>query len=280
MNDVAVLIATRNRVDLLAERALPSVMRQTQRPAVVVVVNDGAKLDRIDRDRLHGIRAGAGVEVVVLPNSRAPGAGGAWNTGIDWLLGHGTGGFVAILDDDDDWDPVHISANLSASEDADIRVSGLRMCMGGKLVPRGLIKCLEPRAFLVGNPGWQGSNTFVTLDLLLRVGGFREGLQSLNDRDLAFRLLSDPSATWSVIPQWTATWHADTPGNLSEPRSDQKLDGLRGFWALYGRAMSAAEARMFFDRALGLFGIEEASISGPPAAPGPPLGFAGGAGDA
>lgn len=280
MNNVAVLIATNDRVELLTERSLPSVMRQTHRPPVVVVVNDGPHLARDDRARLRASAAGTGVELVVLPNARSPGAGGAWNSGLEWLSEQGAGGFVAILDDDDDWDPEHIEANLSASLDADITVSGLRMRLHGRVMERPLIENLDPRSFLVGNPGWQGSNTFVTLDLLLRVGGFREGLQSLNDRDLAFRLLSAPAARWRLVPRWTATWHADTPGNLSEPRSRQKLEGLRSFWALYGREMRSAEAHLFFDRARRLFGIAAEAILGPPAASCPSLGFTEGSRDA
>jgi glycosyltransferase involved in cell wall biosynthesis len=280
MSNVAVLIATNDRMELLTERSLPSVMQQTHTPPVVVVVNDGPRLTRNDRIRLCSIGASTGVEVVVMPNARTPGAGGAWNTGLEWLSGRRTGGFVAILDDDDAWDPEHIEANLSASRDADITVSGLRMHLHGRVMDRPLIEHLEPRSFLVGNPGWQGSNTFVTLDLLLRVGGFREGLQSVNDRDLAFRLLSHPAARWRLVPRWTATWHADTPGNLSKPRSPQKLQGLRAFWALYGREMSSTEARIFFDRALRLFGFEEGGISGSPVASCPPLGFPGGSPDA
>lgn len=272
MSDVSVLIATRNRTELLVHRSLPSVMRQTHRPAVVVVVNDGPRIGRSERSRIHALARQSGVDVVVVPNIRTRGAGGAWNTGLEWLWHHGADGFVAILDDDDTWDPAHLEANISSSHDADISVSGLRMCYGGHVVERPLIDRLEARRFLTGNPGWQGSNTFVTLDLLMRVGGFREGLASLNDRDLAFRLLSHPMARWRLVPRWTATWHADTPGNLSTPRSIQKLEGLRSFWALYGSQMAPEEKRRFFRRARRVFGIAEQDIVSPDAQR-PVLGF-------
>lgn len=275
MTDVAVLIATKDRTSLLAERALPSVVQQTRAPSVVVLVNDGSAVSRAARSHLRALGAGAGVDIVLVPNGRTPGAGGAWNTGLEYLYGQGARGFVAILDDDDAWDPEHVEANLALPDDANIRLSGLRMQMKGRVIERPLIDHLEPRAFLVGNPGWQGSNTFVDLGLLMRVGGFREGLASLNDRDLAFRLLSHPAAAWRLTDRWTATWYADTRCNLSEPRSQSKLDGLRAFWALYGRQMNSMEARRFFDRARRLFGVDPAAVSNSPPTMLPSLGFAG-----
>lgn len=246
------LIATRDREPLLTTRALPSVLGQQRRSDAVVIVNDGPPL-----------RAALPPGVVVLSNQRSPGVAGAWNTGLAhlWRVGHR--GFIALLDDDDEWDAEHLAANAAcaaAHPGASIVISGLRMVVAGREQPRPLLRTLCDRDFLVGNPGWQGSNTFVALAALAAVGGFREGLPSLNDRDLAVRLLRHVGTRWALTGRWTATWHRDTPASLSSPGSPAKRRGLRWFWRIYGAEMTPAEVAAFFERAERLFEIPRHTI--------------------
>lgn len=259
-NPIAVLIATCDREDRLLATAVPSALRQTVPPAELIVVDDGHGLSASARHALAELAAARGVPITLLRNGRRRGAAGAWNTGLAHLAARGHLGFVALLDDDDTWDDDHLETNLVHAEGANIVVSGLRLRSGGQVVPRPLIGALDDRAFLVGNPGWQGSNTFVALPLLLAVGGFREGLTSLNDRDIAIRLLRHPDAVWRLTDRWTATWNMDTPGNLSSPRSPAKREGLRAFWGLYGSEMRPEERQVFFSRAGALFGISATEI--------------------
>lgn len=270
---VAALIATKDRAQLLLTRAFPSVLQQSCRPDMLVIVNDGAPLGAQVMDALSAGARDAGVALKLLTNTRAEGAGGAWNTGLDALGTLGYQGFVAILDDDDAWARAHIATNLKHAESANLVVSGLELHVAGRRRARPLIEHLDAREFLVGNPGWQGSNTFVDLDLLLSAGGFREGLVSLNDRDLAIRVLRHPTTRWRLTGEWTAIWYADTPGNLSSPRSTAKLDGLRAFWRIYGGEMRATEREAFFQRAERLFCFRADDITHWPPAPIPPLGF-------
>lgn len=168
--------------------------------------------------------------------------------------------FVAILDDDDAWDPNHIEANVDAAtrNSAEVVVSGLRLLVDGVERERHLIMSLTDRDFMVGNPGWQGSNTFVQMRLMQRVGGFREGLSSLNDRDLAIRLLRVPGVRVAYPRTWTSTWHIRSNVEaLSTPRSAAKLSGLQRFWRIYGTEMSGVESARFFERASRLFAIEQ-----------------------
>jgi glycosyltransferase involved in cell wall biosynthesis len=257
----AALVATRNRWELLLGRALPSIRRQTRAVHQVVVVNDGAPFDAEQRLALQHLLEP--VPLVVLENRRARGAAGAWNTGLEHLLASSREGFVALLDDDDTWEAAHVAENLRAAERerADIVVSGLRLVIEGEERERALPRGLVPGDFLVGNPGWQGSNTFVSRRLWAAVGGFRDGLQSLNDRDLALRLLRVPGVRVAYTDQWTATWHLSSRGDaLSTPRSPAKISGLRWFWRLYGSEMSASQVEAFFARAEGLFSVRRAEI--------------------
>ena len=252
---VAALLATCGREDLLCRRSVPSVVGQSVLPEVVVIVADGIHLTR--RARAYLADLCGNIPLVLQDNRRAQGAAGAWNTGIDYLAREGFSGFVAVLDDDDHWDPDHLEVNLrtARAQGANLVVSGLRMHTATGSVPRPLIRDLSARDILVGNPGWQGSNTFVDLELLRAVGGFTDGLPSLNDRDLAFRLLRHSKARPTLTGRWTATWYCDTGGALSEPKSVAKREGLRRFWGMYSREMTADEEEAFFERARRLFGI-------------------------
>lgn len=251
----AVLVATRDRRDLLIHQCAPAIRRQSSSPALVVIVNDGRSLSPEVERNLHGSLSP--IPAVVLENRRAPGAAGAWNTGLEYLRGRHDG-FVALLDDDDEWDPHHLEVNQAAAlrEGADVVVSGLRRVVDGVEIRRPLVAKLDARDFLVGNPGWQGSNTFVSMPLFTAVRGFRDGLASLNDRDLAFRILQSTGVRVCCTGEWTSSWHvgSDRP-TLSTPRSAAKISGLRWFWRIYGPRMTTEEAAGFFRRADRCFGV-------------------------
>ncbi|QDE92816.1 hypothetical protein BHS06_29685 [Myxococcus xanthus] len=240
---------------------MPSIRRQTRAVREVIVVNDGATFDAEKQAKLRLLLHP--LPLVMLDNRRAPGAAGAWNTGLEHLLALSQDGFVALLDDDDTWEASHIEDNLRAAERerADIVVSGLRLLMDGHERERPLPEGLLPGDFLVGNPGWQGSNTFVSHRLWATVRGFRDGLRSLNDRDLAIRMLRVPGSRVAYTGRWTATWYLSTQGDaLSSPRSPAKISGLRWFWRIYGGEMSPVQAEAFLSRAENLFGVRRTEI--------------------
>ena len=260
----AVIIATSVRLDQLRKVSLPSIGRQICPPTLVVLVADGGCISRTVAREFEDLVQPA--KLITLSNRRAPGAAGAWNTGLEYLTASRFAGFVAILDDDDEWDPNHVSLNLTVARQisAAVVISGLRILRDGIPIAREPPIDLTDREFLYGNPGWQGSNTFVALSALLKVRGFRDGMASANDRDLAIRLLRHPGVRVGYTGTWTATWHLSTTRQtLSSPHSDAKLRGLRWFWQIYGREMLATEVKQFFARANDLFRIPEAVIVAP-----------------
>ncbi|MGE5156321.1 MAG: glycosyltransferase [Betaproteobacteria bacterium] len=101
---VGVVIATRDRPNLL-RRALTSVTQQDYAgPMRVVVVYDGVRPDwRVAR--------GGDCPVLALQNWRTPGLAGAHNTGI---LNVSDYDLVALCDDDDTWHPGKLTAQVSA----------------------------------------------------------------------------------------------------------------------------------------------------------------------
>lgn len=256
----AALVATKDRWDLLMQRSLPSILRQIHPPTMIVLVNDGNAFE--DGNMLVLQEMFEAIPIKVMPNKRSPGAAGAWNTGLGYLREINFDGFVAILDDDDEWDSQHIALNLRKAKEtgAELVVSGLRRIASGQVKPRALPADLKDSDFLCGNPGLQGSNTFVSLRAMEQAGNFTEGLPSLNDRDLAVRLLRT-SVQVAYTDQWTAIWHHGVERQtLSSPRSMAKILGLQWFWRRYSGEMSEVEQVAYLDRAYRCFGVTREEV--------------------
>ena len=108
MSSVAAVVATYNRPGLLVSRALTSIANQTGPPDVLIVEYDSAADIRpANRAVVDGF-ARARVQVIYLENRRTPGASGAWNTALNELWRIAPSAFVAILDDDDIWEPDYL----------------------------------------------------------------------------------------------------------------------------------------------------------------------------
>ena len=104
---VAVIVATKNRPQLLRDRALHSISKQTHAAKYLIIVDDSdpvywqknkkaIECNNFPVDRVH-----------YLTNQRTPGASGAWNTAIDLLVSNlnvkSNNLYLAFLDDDDEW---------------------------------------------------------------------------------------------------------------------------------------------------------------------------------
>jgi len=258
---IIVLVTTFERPESLVTMALQSIANQTLLPSIVIIINDGEVLST---DTLNEINCVLGeIPVQITHNKFSKGAAGSWNTGIDIVKDSYGNNYIAILDDDDDWDPSHLQVCYETAKlnNADAVVSGLRLWVDGKQINRPLIKTLTEQDFLVGNPGWQGSNTFVKVYKLVEIGGFRDGMQSLNDRYLAIKLLELPNFNLVFTEKWTANWRARTSqGSLSSPGSIEKKEGLKLFWEIFSDRMNTAQKRDFFQRAASLFKISEDEI--------------------
>ena len=257
---VAALVATYNRPGLLAQRSLTAIQRQSHTPDFLVVVDDSDPPLRADnRNIVNDLRL-RGTRVVYLTNSRTRGASGAWNTGLEWLRRHAGDSrdvLVAMLDDDDQWDPEHlrICTEAAASRSLDMVAASLVRITGDapdrQQQPPTV---LDPSLFLVGNPHIQGSNLFVRLSALLEAGGFDESLPSCTDRDLCIRLADLGWVRYGAIDSPTVQHHAEaTRPRLSSPTNDPKKRGLDRFWAKWHGRMSVTQRNACLDRSEDLF---------------------------
>ena len=100
-----VVVPTRNRPDLL-RRALRSFLAQTSTSIIEIIV----VFDQSEVDDLADIRAECppGLMLRTVPNHRRPGLAGARNSGITQAVGD----LVAFCDDDDEWLPEKLAAQL------------------------------------------------------------------------------------------------------------------------------------------------------------------------
>ena len=125
---VDVVIATRNRPELL-RRAIAAVLGQSYSgPIHLVVVFDQAEPD------LTLQQTTADRRVTVVRNTRTPGLAGARNTGIL----HGSSALVAFCDDDDTWFPDKLRLQVGSLEDPAVltSVSGVEIEYGDRRTSR------------------------------------------------------------------------------------------------------------------------------------------------
>jgi len=108
MSKVSIIIPTRNRWDLLIERAIDSVLRQSHKKWQLIIVDDGSDEDRSDEVKKIDKR----IKVYRIEKKYDYPKG---NLKAEWLAGpvhalnkaleHVDGDWIARLDDDDIWYP-------------------------------------------------------------------------------------------------------------------------------------------------------------------------------
>lgn len=256
MRKVVGLIATRPRLNTLLAVSLPSVAAQHRLPDSLIIVSDVVPLTQDEQAQLGDVVSR--LDVIFLSNVQSSGVANTWNTGLAYIQDRWPDAYVAILDDDDTWDADHLEAcyhTARTNDWPDVVLSGLRMKLSGAVTERPIAATLTSDHFLAGNPGWQGSNTFVLASCLSDVGNFTDGLASCNDRDLAIRILTREQTRLAVTGRSTATWNLGLcPDALTLP-GPHKLAGLRHFYALHVHRMSDEVRQQFFERTQSLFGL-------------------------
>lgn len=256
------LIATHNRARLLQERALASILAQERAPDLVVIVDDSQPYFRHDTNEVVADAAmlAPRTRFELLLNHRAPGASGAWNTGLRWLATQSDPRktVVLLLDDDDAWEPQHVGKCLEALQEGHLDVVATGMARIEREGTPGRIQ-LPPLMwmadqFLIGNPHIQASNLAVRLSVLLDAGMFDEGLLSCTDRDLCLRVLDGADVRYGTVQTVTVRHFAEASrGRLSTPGSRAKHLGLDAFWRKYRDRMTPDQHAAFLARNAQLF---------------------------
>ncbi len=258
---VAVLIATRDRRELLSTRALPSIEAQTRPPDFVILVEDTRDFSRPSTRRLVRRKNLPRTTFLMLRNERHPGASGAWNTGIDHLqhlVDDPRRVYLAVLDDDDRYEPNHIERCLARAlkHECDMVAAPLlrHEWIGDPGQKRSVPAQLRAVDFLVSSNHIQGSNLFVRLSSVLAAGMFDEGQKSVTDRDLLIRLSELPGIKYRRSGRTTVHHHAENERpRMSSPRSPTRCEGLTGFHRKWRTRMSEEQEHSSRKRAKRLF---------------------------
>ena len=203
---VSVVIPTRGRPQLVV-RAVLSALEQTERQIEVIVVIDGpdaateTELDRVEDDRLVRVslvESGGGAE--------------ARNVGVRAARGR----WVALLDDDDEWLPNKLKAQVEAAE----AESGHEVVVACKYIVRSphAVDAVRPRR----PPGldepasdymfdylcyFQTSTLFGSKALFLKVP-FQKDLTCFHDIDWFLRATTSEGVKLIVVPEPLSIYHA------------------------------------------------------------------------
>lgn len=171
---VSVIVAARNYGRYLAA-ALRSAWEQTVRPLEVIYADDGSEDDSLAVARTVP-------QVVILPSPGGHrGVCDARNRG----LAVARGDYVVHLDGDDLLAPDYLEARIAALGDADgAFVYGPAQAFGTTAVFWDTPEWDWSRLWV---QNWCNTSTFYPADLIRRVGGWREGIGTAWDWDLAHR---------------------------------------------------------------------------------------------
>lgn len=263
---IAVIIPTRDR-PCRVEEAIASVYSQTMRPDLVVVV--GEKSSDLKRVHGSGMLPRDQIPTLLALNSRTPNLSGAVNTALIRLVRKGFEPetcYVAILDDDDSWEPQYLERcfSLARKQRLDWVVAGITRHESekGDGTDLSIPSRLTASSFLRTNPHVQGSNLFVRLSTVLRAGCFDENLRSTTDRDLGIRLVNLGNTRVGFVHEHLVHHAAYGRGRLSTPGSTRKRAGLVAFYQKHAPLMSDADRREFLHRAETLFDVHANDFEG------------------
>jgi glycosyltransferase involved in cell wall biosynthesis len=208
---VSVVIPTRGRSQLVA-RAVVSALKQTERNIEVIVVIDGpdpateAELDRIANGELADGR------LVRVSLEQSLGGAEARNVGIRAARGR----WVALLDDDDEWLPNKLRAQVEAAEAAGKQETVVackyivRSPHAPDVVrPRRLPRENEPASDFMFDYlcYFQTSTLFASKALFLKVP-FQKDLACFHDIDWFLRTTTSGGVKLMVVAEPLAIYHA------------------------------------------------------------------------
>lgn len=254
--EVSVVIPTRNRPELVL-RAVRSALAQSVQNIEVVVVIDGP--DRRTADALAAI---GDPRVRVIELAEPAGAPHARNVGAAAARGR----FTALLDDDDEWLPTKLAAQLDLARGARVRwpivVSRLvnRTPRADLVVPRRLPADGEPiseylavRRGLFHGDGFIQTSTIMAPTELLRRIPFAVGLRRLQELDWTLRALREDGTGLIMAAEPLVIWHTDEDrprvsfdapwqGQLAWLRASRDLFTPRAYAALTMSVISAMAA--------------------------------------
>jgi len=238
-------------------RAFDSISNQSHPAERIIIVHEK------DDDYPH-LLSGTNIHATI--NKRTKSLSGAINHAIDEIILNRhdwkielDSTWLALLDDDDWWDPEYLEKCVSlVDEQCHQVVAGLTRYDQSN--PEGfnlsVPEELQCDSFLIKNPHIQGSNLFVRMDSFLGAGGFDESILSCTDRDFCIRLFENKNHRWKRLNQHLVHHDARKSGRISDPTSKRKTQGLQRFAMKHQFRMDEEQWDEFLQATKERFGIE------------------------
>jgi glycosyltransferase involved in cell wall biosynthesis len=206
MNIYVIIATSFLRNDLLITRSLKSVYKQLidNKEDIKVIIVDDNEIEQTEtlKIQVENLRTNLKLnqsefETILIPNTRIKfqSGTGAWNTGVFYVRNfeNWKNSFIAILDDDDEWLPDYLQTCKNAIlENKNIIAVFCQLIWRTNETDEIhdlTIEKLTQENFYIGNPGVQGSNTFINSKIFNELNGFDESFPNSNDRELMIRLL-------------------------------------------------------------------------------------------
>lgn len=260
---VSAVVTTYERPEKV-RRAIESVWDQTYDDVQLVVVEDGS--DSGVEQWLY--RHGSGATYVCHDKNR--GLAAARNSGLE----HSNGDFVAYLDDDDEWKPRRVEAQVEAwrewADDADLAVV---YCPVEVRTPDGEhVTTIQPtnegnlrEAIKVEGALTLSSSCLFDREVLETVGGFDEGLPSGIDHDIWMTLAVHDYAARAIDEPLVISYDSDEADMMTDTAA--RIYGVRRYvekWtptyeAWFGAVEGQRYAREYFADVIGRLAASKAS---------------------
>jgi len=213
----------------------------------------------------------------LIKNQRTKGFSGtgAWNTAaFKALQFSGRNYFLAILDDDDEWNTKYLKTHFDSVKQVEkVRENGklknirsiaavsgiLRIEKDNEIKIKADSQTFTKENFFIGNPGLQGSNLFIDLKTFWAIGGFDESLKSATDRDLAIRLINYVNLRNSKQIKFinkTLVNHYAISNDRVTANIQNKFEGLNSFYRKYLHQFSSEIQQKSLKRAFDLFNYQ------------------------
>ncbi len=235
---VSVVIVTYQRPDA-CERALRSVLAQSDPPLEVLVCDDCSADDTEQRMRRWEQRDARVRYLRTERNSGAPAA--TRNLGVE----HARGGWIAFLDDDDEWLPHRLAAQRAAiaGDTADVVAANALRSDGSAYFDKAPAVWRPTRPELLRSNPIIMCSVLVRRELLLSTGGFPTAGWTTGIDDYAVWLeLADRGARFLILGEPLVRYEDAAGDRLSRKRARSQLGVARLAWehALRGRISATA----------------------------------------
>ena len=229
---VSAIITTYNRDTFYIERSLNSIINQTYQDIEIIVVDDNSsdfeKQEEIIK-LIERYKKNENKIIKYIKHNENRGACAARNTGIKYSEGE----YIAFLDDDDEWLPNKIEEQISCLTDKINLVYCDWYIVKKQKKIKKKTKSLTGKAFdelLCEN--FIGSTSFplIKKDILIRLEGFDETLESSQDYDMWLRISQISEITHINKPLVNYYFH-DEEQITHNPR--KRINGLKTLYEKY-----------------------------------------------